>query len=211
VRNGNPKGIRDWNDLVRSGVEVIIPNPKTSGNGRYSYLAAWGYALRQAGGSEVTAREFVRKLFANVPTLDTGGRGATTSFAQRGIGDVLLTFENEVALTIRELGANELEAVIPSTSIVAANPVVWIDKIVQKKGTEKVARAYLEYLYSDEAQELVAKHHYRPQNQAVLKRHAATFPPLNLFTVEEIVGSWTDAQKVHFADGGIFDQIYTKH
>ncbi len=211
VRKGNPKNIRDWADLVKPGVGVIIPNPKTSGNGRYSYLAAWGYALRQPGGSEAKAREFVAKLFANVPTLDTGGRGATTSFAQRGIGDVLLTFENEVALTIRELGGNELELVVPSTSIVAANPVAWVDKIVAKKGTEKVARAYLEYLYSDEAQELAAKHHYRPSNPAILKKHAEVFPPLPLFTVEEIAGSWTEAQKTHFADGGVFDQIYTKH
>lgn len=211
VRKGNPKKIRDWNDLVRPDVAVIIPNPKTSGNGRYSYLAAWGYALRQPGGDEAKAREFVGKLFANVPTLDTGGRGATTSFAQRGIGDVLLTFENEVALTIRELGAGELELVVPSTSIVAANPVAWVDKVVAKKGTEKIARAYLEYLYSDEAQELAAKHHFRPTNPAILAKYPDRFKPLPLFTVEEIAGSWPDAQKTHFADGGVFDQIYTKH
>lgn len=210
VRKGNPKNIRDWNDLVKPGVGVIIPNPKTSGNGRYSYLAAWGYALRQPGGNEARAREFVAKLFANVPTLDTGGRGATTSFAQRGIGDVLLTFENEVALTIRELGANELEAVVPSTSIVATNPVAWVDKVVAKKGTQKVAKAYLEYLYSDEAQELAAKHHYRPAKPAILAKYPDRFPALPLFTVEEIAGSWPDAQKTHFADGGVFDQIYTK-
>lgn len=211
VRKGNPKKIRDWNDLVRPDVAVIIPNPKTSGNGRYSYLAAWGYALRQPGGDEAKAREFVGKLFANVPTLDTGGRGATTSFAQRGIGDVLLTFENEVALTIRELGAGELELVVPSTSIVAANPVAWVDKVVAKKGTEKIAKAYLEYLYSDEAQELAAKHHFRPTNPAILAKYPDRFKPLPLFTVEEIAGSWPDAQKTHFADGGVFDQIYTKH
>ena len=211
VRKGNPKNIRDWSDLVKPGVGVIIPNPKTSGNGRYSYLAAWGYALLQPGGNEAKAREFVAKLFANVPTLDTGGRGATTSFAQRGIGDVLLTFENEVALTIRELGANELEAVVPSTSIVATNPVAWIDKVVAKKGTGKIAKAYLEYLYSDEAQELAAKHHYRPTNPAILAKYPDRFPPLPLFTVEEIAGSWPTAQKTHFADGGVFDQIYTKH
>lgn len=210
VRKGNPKKIRDWNDLVRPDVAVIIPNPKTSGNGRYSYLAAWGYALRQPGGDEAKAREFVGKLFANVPTLDTGGRGATTSFAQRGIGDVLLTFENEVALTIRELGAGELELVVPSTSIVAANPVAWVDKVVAKKGTEKIAKAYLEYLYSDEAQELAAKHHFRPTNPAILAKYPDRFKPLPLFTVEEIAGSWPDAQKTHFADGGVFDQIYTK-
>ena len=211
VRKGNPKNIRDWGDLVKPGVGVIIPNPKTSGNGRYSYLAAWGYALRQPGGNEAKAREFVTKLFANVPTLDTGGRGATTSFAQRGIGDVLLTFENEVALTIRELGANELEAVVPSTSIVATNPVAWIDKVVAKKGTERVAKAYLEYLYSDEAQELAAKHHYRPANPAILAKYPDRFPALPLFTVEEIAGSWAEAQKTHFVDGGVFAQIYPKH
>ncbi len=211
VRNGNPKNIRDWNDLIKLGVGVIIPNPKTSGNGRYSYLAAWGYALRQPGGSEATAREFVGKLFANVPTLDTGGRGATTSFAQRGIGDVLLTFENEVALTIRELGEGELEAVVPSTSIVADNPVVWVDKVVAKKGTERAAKAYLEFLYSDEAQELAAKHHFRPKNASILAKYPDRFKPLPLFTVEEVAGSWTNAQKTHFADGGVFDQIYTKH
>ncbi len=210
VRKGNPKNIRDWSDLVKPGVGVIIPNPKTSGNGRYSYLAAWGYALRQPGGNEAKAREFVTKLFANVPTLDTGGRGATTSFAQRGIGDVLLTFENEVALTIRELGANELEAVVPSTSIVATNPVAWVDKVVAKKGTQKVAQAYLKYLYSDEAQELAAKHHYRPVNPAILAKYPDRFPALPLFTVEEIADSWPNAQKTHFADGGVFDQIYTK-
>jgi len=210
VRKGNPKNIRDWSDLVKPGVGVIIPNPKTSGNGRYSYLAAWGYALRQPGGNEAKAREFVTKLFANVPTLDTGGRGATTSFAQRGIGDVLLTFENEVALTIRELGANELEAVVPSTSIVATNPVAWVDKVVAKKGTEKVAKAYLEFLYSDEAQELAAKHHYRPVKPEILAKYRDRFPALPLFTVEDIAGSWPNAQKTHFADGGVFDQIYTK-
>jgi sulfate/thiosulfate-binding protein len=210
VRKGNPKNIRDWSDLVKPGVGVIIPNPKTSGNGRYSYLAAWGYALRQPGGNEAKAREFVTKLFANVPTLDTGGRGATTSFAQRGIGDVLLTFENEVALTIRELGANELEAVVPSTSIVATNPVAWVDRVVAKKGTEKVAKAYLEFLYSDEAQELAAKHHYRPVKPEILAKYRDRFPALPLFTVEDIAGSWPNAQKTHFADGGVFDQIYTK-
>jgi sulfate transport system substrate-binding protein len=211
VRKGNPKGIHDWSDLVKPGVAVIVPNPKTSGNGRYSYLGAWGYALRQPGGSDTKAREFVGKLFSNVPVLDTGGRGATTTFAQRGIGDVLLTFENEVALTIRELGADKLEVVVPSTSILAENPVVWVDKVVKKKNTEKVARAYLEYLYSDEAQELAAKHGFRPRSAALLTKYADRFKPLPLFSVEEIVGSWPQAQKVHFADGGVFDQIYSKN
>jgi sulfate transport system substrate-binding protein len=211
VRKGNPKNIHDWSDLVKPGVAVIVPNPKTSGNGRYSYLGAWGYALRLPGGNEARAREFVGKLFANVPVLDTGGRGATTTFAQRGIGDVLLTFENEVALTIRELGADKLEVVVPSTSVLAENPVVWVDKVVKKKNTEKVARAYLEYLYSEEAQELAAKHGFRPRNAAVLARHSAQFQPIPLFSVEEIAGSWPQAQKVHFNDGGIFDQIYSKN
>ena len=210
VRRGNPKGIHDWNDLVRPDVSVIVPNPKTSGNGRYSYLAAWGYAKRLPGGTDATAQEFLRKLFANVPVLDTGGRGATTSFAQRGIGDVLLTFENEVALTQREFGADKFERVVPSVSILAENPVTWVDKVVAQHGTEKVARAYLEYLYSDEGQELAAKHHFRPRNAAILANHARDFPALPLVTVDDAVGGWDAAQKTHFADGGIFDQIYTK-
>lgn len=210
VRKGNPKGIHDWSDLVKPGVSVIIPNPKTSGNGRYSYLAAWGYALRQPGGDETKARAFVTALFANVPVLDTGGRGATTTFAQRDIGDVLLTFENEVALTIKEIGADKLESVVPTTSILAENPVVWVDKITRKRGTEAVAKAYLEYLYSDEGQELAAKHYFRPRNAAVLAKYADRFKPLPLFTVEEVAGGWTAAQKKHFADGGLFDQIYAK-
>ena len=210
VRKGNPKGIHDWNDLVRPGVSVIIPNPKTSGNGRYSYLAAWGYALRQPGGSEAAARQFVHQLFANVPVLDTGGRGASTTFTQRGIGDVLLTFENETALAIKELGADKFETVVPSTSILAENPVTWVDKVVQKKGTEKLARAYLEFLYSDEAQELAARNYFRPSNPAILAKYADHFFPLALFTVDEVFGGWPQAQKVHFADGGTFDQIYDK-
>lgn len=210
VRKGNPKGIRDWDDLVKPGVDVIVPNPKTSGNGRYSYLAAWGYARRQPSATDATAKEFVRKLFANVPVLDTGGRGATTTFAQRGIGDVLLTFENEVALTLRELGSNQFAVVVPSISIVADNPVVWVDKYVAKRGTEKVARAYLEFLYSDAAQELAAKHFFRPSSAAVLAKYPDRFPSLPLFSVEDVAGSWEAAQKTHFNDGGIFDQIYAK-
>jgi sulfate/thiosulfate-binding protein len=208
VRKGNPKNIRDWSDLVRPGVEVIIPNPKTAGNGRYSYLAAWGYARRQPGATDNSAKEFVRKLFANVPVLDTGGRGATTTFAQRGIGDVLLTFENEVALTLKELGFDSLEAVNPSVSIVADNPVAWVDKYVARHGTEKIARAYLEYLYSDEAQELAAKHHFRPGNAEVLAKYRDRFRALPMFTVADVAGSWAAAQKMHFNDGGVFDQIY---
>ncbi len=210
VRKGNPKGIKDWSDLVRSDVKTIIPNPKTSGNGRYSYLAAWGYALRQPGGDEAAAREFVRKLFSNVPVLDAGGRGATTSFARNSIGDVLLTFENEVSLTIREFESEGFELVVPTTSILAENPVVWVDKVVERKKTAAQAKAYLEFLYSPEAQEIAAKHNFRPSDPAVLARHADRFPNIPLFSVAEVFGSWAEAQKVHFADGGIFDQIYEK-
>ncbi|MBE2213915.1 MAG: sulfate ABC transporter substrate-binding protein [Opitutaceae bacterium] len=210
VRQGNPKKIKDWSDLVRADVKVVIPNPKTSGNGRYSYLAAWGYALRQPGGDATKAEAFVRQLFANVPVLDTGGRGATTTFAKNGIGDVLLTFENEVALTIREFASENLEAVVPTASITAENPVVWVDKVVSKKGSATVARAYLEYLYSPEAQELAARHYFRPRDPAVLARHANQFKSLQLFTVEDVAGSWAEAQKTHFADGGVFDRIYVK-
>lgn len=210
VRKGNPRQIKDWSDLARPGVSVIVPNPKTSGNGRYSYLAAWAYALRQPGGNEAKAKEFVQKLFLNVPVLDTGGRGASTTFAQRGIGDVLLTFENEVALTLKELGSDAVEVVVPSVSVLAENPVVWVDKYVKKRGTEKEARAYLEYLFSAEGQELAAKHHFRPTDAAVLAKHRAEFPDIPLVSVPQVFGSWAQAQKVHFSDGGVFDQIYTK-
>ncbi|HEY0947195.1 MAG TPA: sulfate ABC transporter substrate-binding protein [Opitutaceae bacterium] len=210
VRKGNPKGIHDWPDLVRDDVAVVVPNPKTSGNGRYSYLAAWGYARRRPGGSDATAREFVQKLFARVPILDTGSRGATTSFARHDIGDVLLTFENEIALIGKELNGGQFERIVPSVSIRADNPVVWVDRNVAKRGTEEAARAYLEYLYSPEAQELAAKHHFRPQDPAVAARHADKFPRLVLFSVAEVFGSWRQAQEVHFADGGVFDQIHPK-
>jgi len=208
VRKGNPKNIKDWDDLVRRGVSVIIPNPKTSGNGRYSYLGAWGYALRKSAGDEAKAREFVGKLFAQVPVLDTGGRGATTTFAQHEIGDVLLTFENEAALILQESGANKLEIIVPPASIRADNPVVWVDKVVSRHGTEQIARGYLEYLYSNLGQELAAKHNFRPQNPEVLAKHADRFKPLELYGVEDIAGGWQQAQRVHFADGGLFDQIY---
>jgi sulfate transport system substrate-binding protein len=208
VRKGNPKGIRDWSDLVKPGVSVVIPNPKTSGNGRYSYLAAWGYALRQPKGNEASAREFVKQLFGNVPVLDAGGRGASTTFAVHGIGDVLLTFENEVVLLQHEMGPDALVEIVPTRSIVAENPVAWVDRYVEKHGTEKVARAYLEYLYSEDGQEIAAKHHFRPTSGSVLARHASSFPRLQLFTVEDVSGSWGAAQTRHFADGGIFDQIY---
>ncbi|HTO02755.1 MAG TPA: sulfate ABC transporter substrate-binding protein [Opitutus sp.] len=209
VRKGNPKKIKDWSDLAREGVSVVIPNPKTSGNGRYSYLGAWIYALKQPGGSESTARDFVARIFANVAVLDTGGRGASTTFAQRGIGDVLLTFENEVALTVKELGADNVEAVVPSASILAENPIVWIDKVVARKGTAAQAKAYLEYLYSPEAQELAAKYYFRPTDPAILAKYAERFPAITLYAVPEVLGSWEKAQKTHFADGGLFDQIYT--
>lgn len=210
VRKGNPKQIRDWSDLARPGVAAIIPNPKTSGNGRYSYLAAWAYALRQPAGSDATAQEFVKKIFLNVPVLDTGGRGASTTFGQRGIGDVLLTFENEVALTLKELGANAVEVVVPSVSVLAENPVVWVDKFTAKRGTEKAARAYLEFLFAPEGQELAAKHHFRPIDPAILAKHRAEFPDIPLISVPQVFGSWAQAQTTHFADGGVFDQIYTK-
>lgn len=210
VRKGNPHKIKDWSDLARDGVSVVIPNPKTSGNGRYSYLAAWIYALKQPGGNEAKAREFVARIFANVPVLDTGGRGASTTFAQRAIGDVLLTFENEVALTLKELGADNVEAVVPSASILAENPIVWVDKVVAKKGTAAVAKAYLEYLYSPDAQELAAKYYFRPTDRAILAKYADRFPDIPLYSVPDVLGSWEHVQKTHFGDGGLFDQIYTK-
>ena len=207
VRKGNPKHIRDWDDLVRPGVSVVIPNPKTSGNGRYSYLAAWGYAVRN-GGSEQQAREFVTRLFRNVPVLDTGSRGATTTFVQRGIGDALLAFENEVILTRNELGDDAFDVVYPSVSIEAENPVSVVDKVVDRHGTRKIATAYLEYLYSPEGQEIAARHFLRPRDAAVLARYESRFGKLQLFTVEDVFGGWKKAQAVHFSDGGLFDQIY---
>lgn len=210
VRKGNPKGIKDWDDLVKAGNQVIIPNPKTAGNGRYTYLAAWGHALRKKGGNEASARAFVTALFKNVPVLDTGGRGATNTFVQRGIGDALVTFENEVFLIQRELGADKVEIVYPSVSIRADNPVALVEKVVDRKGTRKAAQAYLEYLYSEEGQELFAKFFYRPSNAAIAKKYASTFKQIPLFTVDEVFGGWQNAQKTHFADGGSFDQIYQK-
>lgn len=208
VRRGNPKQIRTWEDLVQPGVAAIIPNPKTSGNGRYSYLAAWGHVLKKSSGDEQQAREFVGKLFANVPVLDTGGRGATTTFAERGIGDVLLTFENEAATVLKTFPDQGFEIVAPRDSILAENPVAWVDRYVQKHGTEAVSRAYLEYLYSDAGQELAAKFYFRPKSQPVLDKYTGRFPPVNLFTVEEVAGGWAKAQKTHFTSGGLFDQIY---
>jgi sulfate transport system substrate-binding protein len=208
TRNGNPKGIKDWDDLIKPGVQVVIVNPKTGGNGRYAYLAAWGY-VKKKGGTDAQAAEFVGKLFKNVPILARGGRDATTAFLQRNIGDVLITFESEVVSIEREFGAGKVDAVYPSISIVAENPVAVVERTVAKKGTAELAKAYLDYLYSDEAQEIAAKHALRPRSEAVLKKHVATFKPLQLFTVQELFGSLGEAQKVHFNDGGQFDKLYT--
>jgi sulfate/thiosulfate-binding protein len=208
VRKGNPKGIKDWNDLIRPGVSVITPNPKTSGGARWNYLAAWGYALEQSKGDEARAREFVRKLYRNVPVLDSGARGATTTFVQRGIGDVLVAWENEALLAVEKLGRGDFEIIAPSVSILAEPPVAVVDKVVDRRGTRRVAEAYLEFLYSPEGQEIAAKHYYRPRSEAVRARHAKQFPELRLFTVDTVFGGWAKAQKTHFADGGVFDQIY---
>ena len=208
TRNGNPKNIRDWDDLVKPGVQVIVVNPKTGGNGRMAYLAAWGY-VRTKGGTDAQAAEFVGKLYKNVPVLAKGGRDATTIFLQRNIGDVLVTFESEVVSVDKEFGAGKVDAVHPSISIVAENPVAVVERTVAKKGTAELAKAYLDYLYSEEAQEIAAKHALRPRSPAMLKKYAATFKPLQLFTVDEFFGSFAQAQKVHFDDGGQFDKLYT--
>lgn len=206
VRKGNPKGIKDWNDLARAGVSVIIPNPKTSGNGRYSYLAAWGSVLAK-GGSEAQAKELVTKILTNVPLLDGGGRGATTTFTQRGIGDVLLTFEAEAELIENEFGKGQFDVVAPSVSIDAEAPVALIDKVAAKKGTAALAKAYLDFLWTPEAQEIIAKNNFRPRDAAVFKRHAQRFAAIKLFSVEQQLGGWTQVAKTHFADGGQYDQI----
>jgi len=208
TREGNPKGIKDWDDLIKPGISVVLVNPKTGGNGRMAYLAAWGYA-RKKGASDAQAAEFVGKLYKNVPVLAKGGRDATTIFLQRNMGDVLVTFESEVVSVDREFGTGKVDAVHPSISIVAENPVAVVERTVAKKGTADLARAYLNYLYSDEAQEIAAKHALRPTNAALLKKYASTFKPIQLFTVEEMFGSLTEAQKVHFNDSGQFDKLYT--
>jgi sulfate transport system substrate-binding protein len=208
TRNGNPKNIKDWDDLTKPGIQVIVVNPKTGGNGRMAYLAAWGYAKKK-GASDAQAAEFVGKLYKNVPVLAKGGRDATTIFLQRNIGDVLVTFESEVVSVDREFGTGKVDAVHPSISIVAENPVAVVERTVAKKGTADLAKAYLDYLYSDEAQEIAAKHALRPRNANVLKKYSATFKPIQLFTVQEVFGSLEQAQKVHFNDGGQFDKIYT--
>ncbi len=208
VRKGNPKGIKDWADMVKPGVSVVTPNPKTSGGARWNHLAAWGYALKQPGGNEKTAQEFLAKLYKNVPVLDSGARGATTTFVERGIGDVLLAWENEALLAMKELGPDKVEIVVPSVSILAEPPVAVVDKVVDRRGTRKVAEAYLNYLYTDEGQALAAKHYYRPSVDKLAKKYASQFPKVKLLTIDEVAGGWARAQKAHFADGGVFDQIY---
>jgi sulfate transport system substrate-binding protein len=209
VRKGNPKGIKDWDDLARSGLQVIVPNPKTSGNGRYTYLAAWGYALKKSN-TEAAARDFVTKLFANVPVLDGGGRGATTTFTQRDVGDALVTFENEALAIGAELGNDKFEIVYPSLSIEAAPPVAVVEKVVEKRNSRKTATAYLEFLFSQQGQEIIAKHSFRPRDETVLAKNASRFPAINTFRVEDALGGWDKVQAVHFADGAIYDQIVVK-
>jgi sulfate/thiosulfate transport system substrate-binding protein len=207
VRKGNPKNIKDWDDLVKDGVKVTTPNPKTSGGARWNYLAAWAYALDRAKGDQKQAMEFVAKFFKNVPVLDSGARGAATTFIQRGIGDVLVTWENEAYLGVKEYGADKFEIVVPSLSILAEPPVAVIDRVAKRKGHEGLAKAYLEYLYSDEGQEIAAKNFYRPRNESIAARHASQFPKLKLVTIDEVFGGWAKAHKTHFTEGGVFDQI----
>ena len=207
VRKGNPKNIRDWSDLVRPSVAVVTPNPKTSGGARWNYLAAWGYALKRPGGNDASARDFVKRLYANVKVLDSGARGALTTFTERGIGDVLVSWENEAYLAVKELGPDKFEIVTPSVSILAEPPVAVVDKVVDKRGTRKVASAYLEFLYTKEGQEIAGRHYYRPRDAEVSARYAKQFATVKLFTIDDVFGGWTKAQNTHFADGGVFDQI----
>ncbi|RYX84796.1 sulfate ABC transporter substrate-binding protein [bacterium] len=209
VRKGNPKGIKDWSDLVKPGVQVITPNPKTGGGARWCYLAAYGYALHQPGGNDAKAKDFVSKLYKNVPVLDSGARGSTTTFVQRNIGDVLLSWENEADLATKDLAKDAFEVVTPSESIIAEPPVAVVDSVAKKHGTEKVAEAYLKYLYTPEGQEIVAKHYYRPRDEKVAAKYANQFPKLKLWSLQSLFGDWRKAQKTHFAQGGVFDQIYT--
>jgi sulfate transport system substrate-binding protein len=208
VRKGNPKNIHDWNDVVKPGIGVVSPNPKTSGGARYNYLAAWGYALKHNNNDQAVAKEFVTKLFKNVSVLDSGARGATTTFLERGVGDVLLTWENEAYLALKEQGADKVEIVVPSYSVLAEPPVTVVDKFANKHGNAELAKAYLEYLYSPEGQEIAAKNYYRPSDAAVAAKYADKFPKLELFTVDAVFGGWQKAQKEHFGDGGVFDLIY---
>jgi sulfate transport system substrate-binding protein len=210
VRKGNPKGIRNWDDLVKPGVSVITANPKTSGGARWGYLAAYGFELKRNGGNDAKAREFISKVYKNVPVLDSGARGATVTFAERGIGDVLLAWENEAYLSLKEFGADKFDVVYPPISILAEPPVSVVDKVVDKRGTREVAQGYLEYLYTPEGQEIAARNFYRPIDPKVAAKYEKQFPKLNLFTIDEVFGGWTKAQKTHFADGGVFDQIYSK-
>lgn len=210
VRKGNPKKIKDWDDLVKPGVSVITPNPKTSGGARWNYLAAWAYALKQNNNDEGKAKDFVKKLFANVPVLDSGARGSTTTFVERGIGDVFISWENEAFLALKELGPDKFEIIVPSLSILAEPPVTVVDKNAKKHGTEAVSKAYLEYLYSDEGQDIAGKHYYRPTNPKYVEKYASQFPKVNLIKINDVFGGWQKAQKTHFSDGGTFDQIYQK-
>ena len=208
VRKGNPKGIKDWDDLVKPGISVITPNPKTSGVARWNYLASWGYALKQSGGDEAKAQDFVWRLFKNVPVLDSGARGATTTFVERGIGDVLINWENEILLSTKGSGKDKFDIIVPPLSILAEPTVSLVDKVVDKRGTRQVSQAYLEYLYSEEGQDIAGKNYYRPQLQSVAAKYSAAFPTLERFTLQEFFGNWQKAHKTHFADGGTFDQIY---
>ncbi len=208
VRKGNPKGIKNWDDLIKPGVGVITANPKTSGGARWGYLAAYGFALKQPGGTEAKAQEFVTRLFKNVPVLDSGARGSTVTFAERGIGDVLLAWENEAHLALKEFGVDKFDIVYPPLSILAEPPVSVVDKVVDKKGTRDVAQAYLAYLYSPQGQEIAARNYYRPIDPAIVAKYEKNFPKINLFTIDAVFGGWTKAQKTHFADGGVFDKIY---
>ncbi|MDC8786808.1 sulfate ABC transporter substrate-binding protein [Roseateles koreensis] len=210
VRKGNPKGIHAWTDLVKPGVGVITSNPKTSGGARWAYLAAYGDALLQPGGSEAKAKDYIRKVYTNVPVLDSGARGATVTFAERGIGDVLLAWENEAGLVLKEFGAGKFDVVYPPSSILAEPPVAVVDKVVDKRGTREIAQAYLEYLYSPEGQDIAGKNFYRPADPKTQAKYAKQFPSLKLFNINDVFGGWTKAQKTHFADGGVFDQIYSK-
>lgn len=208
VRKRNPKGLKDWDDLAKPGVSVITPNPKTSGGARWNYLAAWGYADKKFGGDQNKSRDFVKAIYKNVPVLDSGARGSTTTFVERGVGDVLLAWENEAILAQKELGPDKFEIIAPSLSILAEPPVAIVDKVVDKKGTRKVAQAYLEYLYTDEGQEIAAKHYYRPRNEAIAKKYEKQFPKIALINIDQAFGGWKKASKTHFADGASFDQIY---
>jgi sulfate/thiosulfate-binding protein len=208
VRKGNPKGIKDWGDLIKPGVSVITPNPKTSGGARWNYLAAWAYALAQPGGNDASARAYIAELFKHVPVLDSGARGATTSFVERGLGDVLLAWENEALLSLKDLGPDKFEIVAPSLSILTEPPVAVVDRNVDKKGTRAAAEAYLKFLYTPEAQEIIAKNYYRPRDPAVAAKYASAYPKVKLITIDDVFGGWQKAQKTHFADGGTFDQLY---